>query len=97
MRVLKEEGYIKNFRLLRDDRGHPTIKVYLKYSDDGSSVIQGMKRVSTPGIRRYSGYREIPRSLSGAGVAILSTSSGVMTGNRARSEKLGGELLCEVW
>ncbi len=97
VRVLKEEGYIKNFRLHRDDLGHPMIKVYLKYSDDGKAVIQGIKRVSTPGLRRYTGYKEIPRPLSGAGIAILSTSKGLMTGQRARTQKLGGELVCEVW
>ncbi len=97
VRVLKEEGYIKNFRLHRDDAGHPMIKVYLKYSDDGKAVIQGVKRLSTPGLRRYTGYKEIPRPLSGAGIAILSTSRGLMTGQRARTQRLGGELICEVW
>src|SRR5437879_4280743 len=73
VRVLKDEGYIKNFRLQREE-GRPIIKVYLKYSDVGASVIQGIKRISRPGLRRYSGYEGIPRPLSGAGVAIVSTS-----------------------
>ncbi len=96
VRVLKEEGYIKNFRLHREE-GKPVIKIYLKYTEQGSSVIQGIKRVSRPGLRRYSGYEEIPRPLSGAGIAIVSTSKGLMTGQRARAAKVGGEILCEVW
>ena len=94
--VLKDEGYVKNFRLSRDE-GIPVIKVYLKYSDEGSSVIQGIRRISRPGLRRYSGYESFPRPLSGAGIAIVSTSKGVMTGSKARQAKIGGELLCEVW
>jgi len=96
VRVLKEEGYIKNFRLAREE-GFPVIKVYLKYTAEGSSVIQGIKRISRPGLRRYSSYNEIPRPLSGAGIAIVSTSKGVMTGSRARTQKVGGEILCEVF
>jgi small subunit ribosomal protein S8 len=96
VRVLKEEGYIKNFRLQREE-GRPTIKVYLKYTDDGRSVIQGIRRISRPGLRRYSGYETLPRPLSGAGIAVVSTSKGVMTGHRARAQKVGGEVLCEVW
>jgi small subunit ribosomal protein S8 len=96
VRVLKEEGFIKNFRLIREE-GKPVIKVYLKYDDAGSPVIQGIRRVSRPGLRRYAGSGEIPRPLGGAGIAIISTSRGVMTGQRARVQKVGGELLCEVW
>src|SRR3954464_1076277 len=88
VRVLKEEGYIKNFRLQREE-GRPVIKVYLKYTGDGKSVIQGIRRISTPGLRRYAGYEEMPRPLSGAGIAIVSTSKGVMTGQRARVQKVG--------
>jgi small subunit ribosomal protein S8 len=96
VRVLKEEGYIKNFRLMREE-GRPVIKVYLKYSDGGAGVIQGIRRVSRPGLRRYAGYQEIPKPLGGAGIAIVSTSKGVLTGQKARLAKLGGEVLCEVW
>jgi len=96
VRVLKEEGYIKNFRLVRED-GRPMIKVYLKYTEGGESVIQGIRRVSRPGLRRYSGYEEMPKPLDGAGVAIVSTSKGVTTGHKARTQKVGGEILCEVW
>src|SRR4029077_3322918 len=96
VRVLKDEGYIKNFRLMREE-GRPVIKVYLKYTDGGLAVIQGIKRISRPGLRRYTGYENMPRPLSGAGIAIVSTSKGVTTGHRARVEKVGGEILCEVW
>ena len=96
VRVLKEEGYIKNFRLMREE-GLPVIKVFLKYTQQGDSVIQSVKRVSRPGLRRYSGYETFPRPLSGAGIAIVSTSKGVMTGQKAKTQKVGGEVLCEVW
>ena len=96
VRVLKEEGYIKNFRLMREE-GHPVIKVYLKYTDHGASVIQGIRRVSRPGLRRYSSYEKLPRPLGGAGIAVVSTSKGVLTGQRARAQKVGCEILCEVW
>lgn len=96
VRVLKEEGYIKNFRLMREE-GRPVIKVYLKYADNGDAVIQGIRRVSRPGLRRYVGYEKMPRPLGGAGIAIVSTSQGVTTGHRARTQKVGGEILCEVW
>ncbi len=96
IRVLKEEGYIKNFRLVREE-GRPMIKVFLKYTDDGVSVIQGIRRVSRPGLRKYSSYNELPRPLSGAGISIVSTSKGVLSGQKARLAKVGGEVLCEVW
>jgi small subunit ribosomal protein S8 len=96
VRVLKEEGFVRNFRLHREE-GRPMIKVYLKYADDGQAVIQSIRRVSRPGLRRYVGYQEMPRPLSGAGIAIVSTSKGVMTGNKARGLKIGGEILCEVY
>lgn len=96
VRVLKDEGYIKNFRLMREE-GLPMIKIYLKYGTDGKCAIQGVRRVSRPGLRRYAGYEKMPRPLSGAGIAIVSTSKGVMTGQKARIQKMGGEILCEVW
>jgi small subunit ribosomal protein S8 len=96
VRVLKEEGFIKNFRLMREE-GRPVIKVYLKYADNGSSVIQGIRRISRPGLRRYAGYQKMPKPLSGAGIAIVSTSRGVTTGQKAFVQKVGGEILCEVW
>jgi len=73
------------------------LKVYLKYSYSGKSVIQGIRRISRPGLRKYSTYDSFPRPLSGAGIAVVSTSKGVMTGAKARNQKVGGEILCEVW
>ena len=96
VRVLKEEGYIKNFRLMREE-GRPVIKVYLRYAENGDSVIQGIKRISRPGLRHYSKYEDMPRVLGGAGISIVSTSKGVITGHKARTQKVGGEILCEVW
>jgi small subunit ribosomal protein S8 len=71
--------------------------VFLKYAEGGDSVIQGVRRVSRPGLRRYTSTTAIPRPLSGAGIAIVSTSRGVITGQKARQLKVGGEILCEVW
>jgi small subunit ribosomal protein S8 len=94
-RVLKEEGYIKNFRLVRADSKH-FLRIYLK-AEAGNKAITGIKRESKPGLRRYVGVDEIPRALNGAGIVILSTPQGVMTGRDAKKNKVGGELLCSVW
>ena len=95
-RILKEEGFIDNYEVLR---GKPqrVIKIYLKYTDKGDPVITGLKRVSKPGLRIYAQRTEIPRIYGGLGIAILSTSKGVMTGQRAWQQRLGGELLGYVW
>lgn len=97
VRVLKEEGYIKNFRLIRDDNGKVTLKVYLKYDDEGGSVIRGIRRVSKPGLRKYSGSGTVPKVLGGIGISILSTSKGILASQKAAQQKVGGEILCEVW
>jgi small subunit ribosomal protein S8 len=96
VRVLKEEGYIKNFRLMREE-GRPVIKIYLKYTERGESVIQGLRRISRPGLRQYAGYDKMPRPLNGMGICIVSTSKGLTTGQKAFAQKVGGEVLCEVW
>lgn len=93
--ILKEEGFISDFRV--DDAGHGKIVLQLKYSRDRSSAIAGMRRASRPGRRLYVGYREIPKVHNGLGVAIMSTSKGLMTDKTARADKVGGEILCEVW
>ena len=95
-RILKEEGFIKDYEVLR---GKPerTIKIYLRYYDDNQSVISGLKRVSRPGLRAYVQRNEIPRIYGGMGVAIVSTSRGVRTGQQARRMGIGGELLCYIW
>ena len=95
-KILKEEGFIDNYEVLR---GKPEriIKVYLKYRDKKQPAIFGLKRISKPGLRVYVGRVEIPRVYGGIGIAILSTPGGVMTGQQAWRQRLGGELLCYVW
>ncbi len=97
VRVLKDEGFIKNFRLVKEDTGHVNIKIYLKYDDKGDSVIRGIRRVSKPGLRKYAGVGSVPKVLGGVGTAILSTSKGVLATQKAAQQKVGGEILCEVW
>jgi small subunit ribosomal protein S8 len=97
VKVLKDEGFIKNFRLIKDDDGHASIRIFLKYDDQGESVIQGIRRVSKPGVRRYAGVGSVPRTLGGIGISIMSTSKGVLASTKAVSQKVGGEILCEVW
>ena len=95
-RILKEEGYIANFKVA-EEGVKKTIKIYLKYGSDSSPVISAIERVSRPGCRVYVGQTEIPRVLGGLGINILTTPRGVMTGRQARKQGLGGEVLCEVW
>jgi len=92
--VLKEEGFINDFREF-DDNGMPTLEVTLRYKD-GRGVIDSLKRVSRPGLRQYRGKEDVPRILSGLGIAVVSTSQGIMTDARARKEGHGGEILCIV-
>lgn len=92
--ILKREGYIQDFAV--EGQIPKTIKLKLKYQGK-KSIIEGLRRVSTPGLRRYVGSTDIPRVRGGLGVSILSTSEGIMTGNQARKKNLGGELLCYVW
>jgi small subunit ribosomal protein S8 len=94
-RILKEEGYISNYSV-DTSAAHPRIKVINKLIDR-SSAIAGLRRVSRPGLRRYVGADEIPRVLGGMGLAILSTSRGILSGREARKQKVGGELLAYVW
>src|SRR5437016_3358918 len=95
-RILKEEGYIQNFKATEEE-GKKVLRVYLKYGADNQAAINALKRVSRPGCRVYVGRNEIPRVLGGMGINILTTPKGVMTGRQARRQGLGGELLCEVW
>ena len=95
IRILKDEGYITDFAL--DTEGaHPRIKITNKMANR-TSAITGLKRVSRPGLRRYVGAQDIPRVLGGMGVAILSTSRGVMSGREAKKQNVGGELLAYIW
>jgi small subunit ribosomal protein S8 len=93
-KILVQEGFVSG--LDKIDTGHGEIKLTLKY-DGGNSAITNIKRVSKPGLRSYSGYRELPRVRSDRGIAIVSTSQGVMTNKEARKRKLGGEVMCEVY
>jgi len=95
-KVLKSEGYIKNFKVVSDGP-HRMIRVYLRYDENGLSVIDGLRRVSKPSCRVYSGYEDIPKVLNGYGVNIVSTSKGLLTDRQAKSMRLGGEILCSVW
>ena len=95
-RILKEEGYIANYKPTEED-GMKVIRVYLKYNTNNESVIRDLKRISRPGCRVYQGKNEIRRVQGGFGIAILTTPKGVMTGRQARREGVGGEILCEVW
>ena len=98
-RILKSEGFISNYKLLAAEEGkvQGTLRVYLKYSDDGEPVIHGIERVSRPGRRVYRGKEEIPKVLGGLGLAIVSTSKGVLSGAEAARTGVGGEVLCQVW
>ena len=95
-RILKEEGYVSNFKATEED-GKKVIRVYLKYSPDNTGAISNVVRISRPGSRVYVGKTEIPRVLGGLGINILTTPKGVMTGKQARKEGVGGEVLCEVY
>jgi small subunit ribosomal protein S8 len=92
--ILKREGYINDFGV--EGQMPKTLKLKLKYQGK-KSVIEGLRRISSPGLRRYVGATDIPRVRGGLGVAVLSTSEGMMTGNQARKKNIGGELICYVW
>ncbi|RLB71701.1 MAG: 30S ribosomal protein S8 [Deltaproteobacteria bacterium] len=95
--ILKEEGYIKNYKVIKDDAAHGILRLYLKYDDQGKPVISGLKRESKPGLRKYVGADAIPVVLNGLGITILSTSKGVITGEEAKRLNVGGEYLCSIW
>jgi small subunit ribosomal protein S8 len=95
--VLKEEGFIKDFVMHKDESKQGAITILLKYTPEREPAINDIKRVSKPGLRRYVATGSIPRVLNGMGIAILSTSKGVMVDREARKQKVGGELICTVW
>lgn len=95
-RILKAEGYIKNFKLIQEDKKE-SLKLFLKYDELKKSVILGLEKVSTSGRRLYVGSEKIPQIRKGMGVLILTTNKGLMTDKEARKQKLGGEVLCKVW
>lgn len=95
-RILTEEGFVEAYGVT-DDKPQPNLVIRLKYDREGKPVITGLERVSKPGRRTYTGYREIPWVRSGLGVNILSTPQGIMSGRQARKERVGGEIVCNVW
>jgi small subunit ribosomal protein S8 len=96
-RILKENNYIQDFRMVESEEGRPLLRVVLKYAQGGQPVIRDLQRVSTPGLRKYVGVTEIPRVRNGLGMAILSTSQGIMSDRQARQARTGGELLAVVY
>ncbi len=96
-RILKEEGFIRGYDLQDTNKPQPTLRIHLKYDEHGKPVIAGLERVSKPGRRIYAGRNDIPWVRSGLGIAIVSTSKGMMTGRQARREGVGGEVICYVW
>ena len=95
-KILKDEGFIEDYKLV-DDNVQGTIELTLKYGQNKERVITGLKRISKPGLRVYAKANEVPKVLNGLGIAVISTSRGVMTDKEARKENLGGEVLCYIW
>lgn len=96
VKILKNEGFIKNFKKVTKDSNN-FIRVFLKYDEKQEPVLHGLQRISTPGRRVYTGYREMPRVFNGLGVVVVSTSAGVITGKKASESMVGGELICTIW
>ena len=96
VKIMKNEGFIKNFKKVTQN-GLNFIRIFLKYDDDMQSVIHGLEKISTPGRRFYTGYRKMPRILNGYGTIIVSTSEGIITGKKAIEKRVGGELICSIW
>ena len=94
--VLKEEKFIRDYFLIKDTKQN-VLRIFLKYDDDNNPVIQGLKKVSTPGCRRYVASDKMPRVLNGMGVSIISTSKGVVSNKKAIALNVGGEVLCQIW
>ena len=94
--ILVEEGYVKSYQVIEDGK-QGVIRVTLKYAAGKQKVIRGIRRVSKPGLRKYAGYEDMPKVMNGLGIAIVSTSKGLMTDKKARAEKIGGEILAFVW
>lgn len=96
IKLLKAEGYVKNYQNITED-DKDSIRIFLKYDDQNCSVIHDIQKISTPGRRMYSGYKKMPRVKNGFGTVMVSTSTGVITGRKATEGKIGGELICSVW
>ncbi len=96
VKILKEKGFVAHY-LIKEEKKKGTIRVFLKYASQRKAIIHGLKRVSKTSLRQYVSYRDIPKVLGGMGISIVSTSKGVMEGDAAREQKIGGELLCLAW
>ena len=96
LNILKRKNFIQNFKRI-DDQKQGMIRIYLKFDEKGNAAMQGLKRISKPGLRIYAKKRDIPAVLGGLGITIVSTSQGLMTDEEAREKGLGGEILCSVW
>ncbi|MFH1394535.1 MAG: 30S ribosomal protein S8 [Candidatus Omnitrophota bacterium] len=94
--IIKREGFIDNYKVIEDDK-QGQIKIYLKYLDDGTPVMEELKRISKSGRREYIGTKKIKSVMGGVGIAILSTSKGLLTDKEAKEQQIGGELVCQVW
>lgn len=94
--IMKDEGFIKDFELIEDGK-QGIIRIYLKYGSNREKVISGLKRISKPGLRVYAKKDEVPKVLNGLGIAMISTSKGLMTDKQARREGIGGEVICYIW
>ena len=96
LKIFKREGFIANYKLIKDTR-QGLLRVYLKYAKDGAPALLGIKRISKPGLRIYKKSDELPKVYGGLGVAVISTSKGILTDDEARTKKLGGEVICYIW
>ena len=96
VQILVDEGYVKSYSVIEDGK-QGVIRIVLKYGEGKTPVIQGLKRISKPGLRMYTSAEEMPKVLKGLGIAIISTSQGIMTDRKARAAGIGGEILCYVW
>lgn len=96
-KILKDQGFVENYLVKVNKNQRGTIRIFLKYGEGRRAIIQGLKRVSKPGLRRYVGHQDIPSFYGGFGLSVLSTSQGVISGKEAEKKKIGGELLCLIW
>jgi small subunit ribosomal protein S8 len=94
--IVKKEGFIENYQLMEDNK-QGLIKVYLKYLDDGTPVMETLKRISTPGLRQYIPASKVKSVMGGVGISILSTSKGLLTDKEAKEQGVGGEVICQIW
>ena len=96
LKIMKKEGFISNYKLIKDNK-QGILRIYLKYLKNGTPAILGLKRISRPGLRVYKKSDSVPKVYGGLGVAVISTSKGLLTDNEARDQKVGGEVICYIW